>query len=135
MDYIILDPGLRVSISQFAPNIRDEVRRAYIEKGPTQSFGHKFPKADDKRSFQKNWFKQYNWLEYSLVEDRAYCFTTIFLEMSVLLRNLVMTPSQKRVSNNGKIIYCYLEDMLADQVVCIIKQDRLLWILTTKEQV
>lgn len=74
LDHIISDPGLRIPINQFGPNIRDEVRRAFMEKGPTQPSGHKFPKALDKRSFQKDWFKQYNWLEYSLVKDRAYCF-------------------------------------------------------------
>jgi hypothetical protein len=31
-----------------------------MEKGPTQPSGHKFPKTLDKKSFQKDWFKQYN---------------------------------------------------------------------------
>jgi hypothetical protein len=51
MDHIISDPGIRIPIVQFAPNIRSEVRRAFIEKGPTQPIGHNFPKAHDKRSF------------------------------------------------------------------------------------
>ena len=74
MDHIISDPGIRIPIDQFAPNIRSEVRRAFIEKGPTQPIGHNFPKAHDKRSFQEHWFKQHNWLEYSLVKDSAYCY-------------------------------------------------------------
>jgi hypothetical protein len=45
-----------------------------MEKGPTQPAGHSFPKAPNKRSFQRDWFKQYNWLEYSLEKDRVYCF-------------------------------------------------------------
>jgi hypothetical protein len=57
MDHIISDPGIRIPIDQFAPNIRSEVRRASIEKGPTQPIGHNFPKAHDKRSFQEHWFK------------------------------------------------------------------------------
>lgn len=73
-DYIVSDPGLRIPIDRFARNIRDEVRRAFIAKGPTQPTGHNFPPSKDKRSFQKNWFKQYNWLEYSLEKDRAFCF-------------------------------------------------------------
>ena len=44
------------------------------KKGPTQPSCHNFPKGRDKRSFQKDWFKQYNWLEYSLEKGRAYCF-------------------------------------------------------------
>jgi hypothetical protein len=51
-DHIISDPGLRIPIDQFAPNIRDEVRRAFIAKGPTQPISHKFPQSRDKRSFQ-----------------------------------------------------------------------------------
>lgn len=74
MDHIISDPGIRIPIDQFAPNIRSEVRRAFIKKGPTQPIGHNFPKAHDKRSFQEHWFKQHNWLEYSLVKDSAYCY-------------------------------------------------------------
>jgi hypothetical protein len=31
-DHIISDPGLRILIDQFAPNIRDEVKRAFIAK-------------------------------------------------------------------------------------------------------
>ena len=73
-DHIISDPGLRIPIHQFAPNIRDEVRRAFIAKGPTQPIGHKFPQSKDKRSFQINWFKQHSWLEYSLEKNSAYCF-------------------------------------------------------------
>jgi hypothetical protein len=50
-DYIISDPGLRISIDRFAPNIRDEVRRAFIAKGPFQPMDHKFPTSNDSRSF------------------------------------------------------------------------------------
>jgi hypothetical protein len=35
MDHIISDPGIRIPIDQFAPNIRSEVRGTFIEKGPT----------------------------------------------------------------------------------------------------
>ena len=73
-DHIISDPGLRIPIDQFGPNIRSEIRRAFMERGPTQPRSHVFPKGDDKRCFQREWFKKYNWLEYSLVNDKAYCF-------------------------------------------------------------
>jgi hypothetical protein len=32
MDHIISNPGIRIPIDQFAPNIRSEVRRTFIEK-------------------------------------------------------------------------------------------------------
>ncbi|XP_025828735.1 zinc finger MYM-type protein 1-like [Panicum hallii] len=73
-DYIISDPGLRIPIEQFSPNIRDEIRRAFMERGPTQPSSHVFPRGQDKRRFRKEWFEKYNWLEYSLVNDKAYCF-------------------------------------------------------------
>ena len=65
-DHIISDPGLRIPINQFGPNIRSEIRRAFMERGPTQPSSHAFPKGDDKRCFQSEWFKKYNWLEYAL---------------------------------------------------------------------
>ena len=73
-DHIISDLGLRIPIDSFAPNIRDDVRRAFIAKGPTQPIGHNFPQSHDKRSFQKHWFRQHSWLEYSVEKNKAYCF-------------------------------------------------------------
>jgi hypothetical protein len=52
-DHIISDPGLHISIDCFAPNIRDEVIRAFMAKGPTQQIGYKFPQSNDKISFQR----------------------------------------------------------------------------------
>jgi hypothetical protein len=72
-DHIISDPGLRIPIDNFATNIRDEVRRAFMTKGPTQPTGHKFPQSNGKRSFQKHWFQKHSWLEYSLEKNKAYC--------------------------------------------------------------
>jgi hypothetical protein len=103
MDHIVSDPGIHIPIVQFAPNIRSEVRRAFIEKGPTQPIGHNFPKAHDKMSFQEHWFKQHNWLEYSLVRIVLIAIIAIFLEMIAMMRNFVMKLSQKRASSNGKM--------------------------------
>jgi hypothetical protein len=73
-DHIISNLDLRIPIDQFAPNIRDEVRRVFIAKGPTQPIGHKFPQSRDKRSFQIKWFEKHSWLEYSLEKNYTYCF-------------------------------------------------------------
>lgn len=73
-DEIISDPGRRIPIDSYDVNIRDKVRRAYIVKGPYQPTNYTFPKKKQTgRSFQKNWFKQYDWLEYSVSKDEAYC--------------------------------------------------------------
>jgi hypothetical protein len=66
--------GLLIPIHHFAPNIRDEVRRVFIAKGPTQPIGHKFPQSKDKRIFQIKWFKQHSWLKYSLEKNNAYFY-------------------------------------------------------------
>ena len=79
-DHIITDPGLCIPIDRFSINIRSEIRRAFIDKGPTQPIGYKFPKSSTKRSFQKKWFKEHCWLEYSMEKDRAYCFYCYFFQ-------------------------------------------------------
>ncbi|XP_038689137.1 zinc finger MYM-type protein 1-like isoform X2 [Tripterygium wilfordii] len=71
------DPAERKKISEYHPNQIDEIRRAYLIKGPCQPRGHDFPKkviANKQRRFNSVWFDQYeNWLEYSIKEDKAYC--------------------------------------------------------------
>ncbi|GMI80090.1 hypothetical protein like AT1G19260 [Hibiscus trionum] len=70
------DPGLRNSIWDFPPNQRDEVRRAYIGKGPYQPIPSNDPKYVDKygRRFLSSWYKLFpDWLEYSPTKDAAYC--------------------------------------------------------------
>lgn len=77
-DHIISDPGLRIPIERFHPNIRDQVKRAYLLKGPTQLIGHTFPRTqcgtNDYRCFQESWFTKNDWLEYSVAKDAAFCF-------------------------------------------------------------
>ena len=76
------DRGLRNPISSYQPMDRDQVRRAYLQKGPCQPRYHKFPYTgcgQDKRRFNTFWFKDYgSWLEYSIEKDAA--FVVIFLE-------------------------------------------------------
>ncbi|VVA36516.1 PREDICTED: zinc finger MYM-type, partial [Prunus dulcis] len=66
---LIADPGLRPQMLDYDPNIRDEVRRAYLQKGPCQPKDHTFPQTDlsgyDRR-FNVKWFDEFDWLEYSL---------------------------------------------------------------------
>ncbi|KAG8637900.1 hypothetical protein MANES_15G179352v8 [Manihot esculenta] len=56
--------------------IRDSLRRRYLAKGPCQPVGHEFPFTlirEKNRRFQVAWFKDYEWLEYSVSKDKAYC--------------------------------------------------------------
>ncbi|XP_004309189.1 PREDICTED: zinc finger MYM-type protein 5-like [Fragaria vesca subsp. vesca] len=71
------DPGLRKSISNYDPKIRDQVRREYLQRGPRQPKEHKFRKSSfgvKERKFNSAWFDDFpNWLEYSIEQDAAYC--------------------------------------------------------------
>ncbi|XP_062192807.1 uncharacterized protein LOC133896249 [Phragmites australis] len=77
MDDIVADPGLRKPIHEFHPDIRDDVRRAYLQMGPCKPFGHNFPRKQEKsqtRGFVESWLGKFDWLEYSVHKDAAYCF-------------------------------------------------------------
>ncbi|XP_024986255.1 zinc finger MYM-type protein 1-like [Cynara cardunculus var. scolymus] len=71
------DPGLRLRIWDYNPNIRDEVRRAYLLKGPCQPRNHEFPYTNfgtKPRRFNPAWFDEFStWLEYSVNQNAAYC--------------------------------------------------------------
>ncbi|XP_009767402.2 uncharacterized protein [Nicotiana sylvestris] len=77
LDSLKADPKEKISIRDYHPNERDEIRRAYLQRGPYQPRNHKFPKRDFsglKHRFNPKWFDQYHdWLEYSVIEDAAYC--------------------------------------------------------------
>ncbi|XP_020414126.1 zinc finger MYM-type protein 1-like [Prunus persica] len=74
---LIADPGLRPQMLDYDPNIRDEVRRAYLQKGPCQPKDHTFSQTDlsgyDRRLNVK-WFDEFDWLEYNISKDVAFCF-------------------------------------------------------------
>ncbi|XP_070017137.1 uncharacterized protein LOC107779850 [Nicotiana tabacum] len=72
------DPGDRKPITEYNPNIRDEVRRHYIQKKPCQLANHDFPKTKFGKimsQFCPGWFKGQHskWLEYNISKDAAYC--------------------------------------------------------------
>ncbi|XP_023743007.2 uncharacterized protein LOC111891158 [Lactuca sativa] len=70
------DRADRPRITSYHPNQRDEIRRIYWIKGPSQPKGHDFPsiKIGNKNiHFVKEWFDEFNWLEYSTKENKAYC--------------------------------------------------------------
>ncbi|GER44462.1 zinc finger MYM-type protein [Striga asiatica] len=71
------DPARRKRILDYDPNIRDQVRRHYLLKGPCQPRSHKFPQRDiygTKRRFNSSWFDDHvEWLEYSIEKDALFC--------------------------------------------------------------
>jgi len=73
---IVSDPGMRIPIDEHPFKIRDQVKRAYALRGPTQPVGISFPRkwqSGEWRSFQQSWFAKYDWLEYSESKDAAFC--------------------------------------------------------------
>ena len=75
---IKFDPGLRKQIDDYHPNVRERVRRKYLENGPCQPRTVHFPVTNIggiPRRFVPEWFDEFGgWLEYSESKDRAYCF-------------------------------------------------------------
>ena len=71
------DTGLRIKISNYHPNERDQIRRHYLQNKPCQPVDHDFPQSQfskTKRWFNQLWFKEYpSWLEYSITKDAANC--------------------------------------------------------------
>ncbi|XP_034229325.1 uncharacterized protein LOC117638296 [Prunus dulcis] len=70
------DPGLRTRMIDYDSNIRDEIRRAYLQKGPCQPKGHNFPQSNISginRRFIPKWFDEFDWLKYSVSKDAAFC--------------------------------------------------------------
>ena len=43
LDDLPADPELQIRILDYHPNIRDQVRRAYLQQGPYQAKKHNFP--------------------------------------------------------------------------------------------
>jgi hypothetical protein len=78
MYHIQHDPGLRVPISTYDVNDQDSVRRAYIALGPCRPKmkQNNFPQHEcgGMRRFNRKWFNEFKWLEYSVEKDAAYCF-------------------------------------------------------------
>ncbi|XP_022876937.1 zinc finger MYM-type protein 1-like [Olea europaea var. sylvestris] len=71
------DPGKRKHISEHPINLQDEIRRDYLRAWPYQPVLLNYQKSifgNQNRRFQKKWFNQFRWLEYSPSTDKAYCF-------------------------------------------------------------
>jgi hypothetical protein len=52
------DPGLRKQIDYYHPNLRERVRRKYLENGPCQPHTLDFPMANSRR-FVLEWFDEF----------------------------------------------------------------------------
>ncbi|XP_066395775.1 uncharacterized protein [Miscanthus floridulus] len=71
------DLGERLPIEDYPVNDQDAIRRAYITKGACKPYIHDFPYRNIggvPRRFSIQWLYNYEWLEYSVKKDSAFCF-------------------------------------------------------------
>jgi hypothetical protein len=80
---VAADPGILRPIESYGtPEIRDKMRWAYLSRGRNRLFGHSYPKNPDRRSFLDAWYSKYDWLEYSVEKDAAFCFHCFLFKSS-----------------------------------------------------
>lgn len=80
IDALEWDPTLRIPISEYPPNERDTIRRAYLAKGPCQPKPNGgFPLTrrgnnKQRRGFSETWYTNFHeWIDYSTSKDAAFC--------------------------------------------------------------
>ena len=84
--HIIHDPGLRIPIDDYAPEIRSDVRRAYLLNGRNKAVGNKFKKTLDgtiSRSFQVHWLDKFDWLEYSVEKEAVFLLLLLSFQETI----------------------------------------------------
>ncbi len=83
------DLRLREKISSYHPNDQDNIRKAYIQKGPCQIVPHNLPQTEiggSMRQFNPDWFIEHkNWLEYSIENDAVFCLCCYLFTYLVML--------------------------------------------------
>ncbi|KAK9278524.1 hypothetical protein L1049_028092 [Liquidambar formosana] len=81
------DPGLRKKISDYHPNDRDEIRLAYLQRGPCQPSSHEFPQKSvgvKLRRLPTKWLEEFgDWLEYSVSKDAVFCLYCYLMGNSI----------------------------------------------------
>ncbi|XP_041995992.1 zinc finger MYM-type protein 1-like [Salvia splendens] len=85
VEYVPQYPRKRKDIMEYPPHERDAVRRAYILRKPCQPKNHKFPRKEigGSRRFMTSWYDKWDWLEYSMEEDAAFCFVCYLFKNEV----------------------------------------------------
>lgn len=75
-------------------------------KSSTQPFSHDFPrKLSDNMVFSESWLKKYDWLEYSMVKDAAFCFYCFLFRQEPLNKKFGHDAFTKVGYRHGKNAY------------------------------
>ncbi|XP_076920779.1 uncharacterized protein LOC143581998 [Bidens hawaiensis] len=86
LDDLPSDLADRPPIASYHPNQIDDIRRAYLVKKAFQPRGHDFKwtkYSSGRRRFSVKWFDTYDWLEYSIKKEKAYCLCCYLFNESV----------------------------------------------------
>ena len=84
LEDLLVGLSLRIIILGYNYNIRDEVRRTYLQKGPCQPQSHFFVEEIwvTIKKFNPNLFIEYpNWLGYSISKDSCLLFMLLFIQI------------------------------------------------------
>lgn len=95
---IAYDPGLRPSYN----NLSDAQRNYLISLGPHQPKLSLFP-SDGKNRFNPNWYKEFCFLEYSIVNDSVFCFICYLFPSTLPSEFTEVAWYSKGVKNWGKM--------------------------------
>ncbi|XP_022857852.1 zinc finger MYM-type protein 5-like [Olea europaea var. sylvestris] len=134
-----LDPRLRISIQNYDTDVRDVIRRAYVQRGPCQPRNHEFPpkKMGNKdRRFCVSWYNEYpSWLEYIIAKDVVFCLYCYLFSSSDgsfvnggfsnwkrkdIIRKHVGAPSSAH--NQARVRYESFKNQRQSIQLCFIKQ-------------
>ena len=134
-DYIISNPGLRIPIDRFAPNIRDEVRRAFIAKGPTQPMVIYFRSHMIRGAFKN--IGSGIIVGWNTVWRRTRLIASIvtFSNMIRWMISFVMMHLEKLASHSGGMCTWHFQNMLVDLIAYTMLQQQHSMIFVTKGQV
>lgn len=77
--------------------------------------GQHFPKQNDGRSFQPRWLDKYEWIEYSLLKDRVFCYpcrqfgigfaNDVFCTTGYCNWKQALTPGKGFHKHNGSVFH------------------------------
>jgi len=134
---IVRDLGLRKQIHLYAPDIQDEVRRAYVLKGPMQpkltSFS-RTPFGSATRTFSKSWYNKYTWIEYSELKDAIYCFYFFLFKQPGRAEHFSYRVFTKERFKDWKHASQGLKIILVVMIVCTIDVSSTMMIIRIKDK-
>jgi hypothetical protein len=96
------DPGLRKQIEDYHPNLRERVRRKYLENGTCQPSTVRFPVTEIggvPRRFVPQWFDDFGgWLEYRESKIEHIAFIVSYLEKRRMMHMKHLLKRLERLS-------------------------------------